>query len=303
MGRSMNLLDRLRHGTESSDGSLDVGKNRRIDRLTQTSNSRTERAIHLNPSAACSPNSHKLKSKVFLKPFNIVLSFKLRAHGSKRKPIPEETQPQAPLRKHEETQTTETIGDEHLVPEPVSSHEYTTVNARVQSQGGQLPELVVAPVIDRGTKCETGTDQMRLVTELSTPKRSQLDLFRMDRCIPEESLSSDHESVEEDGDLKTSKTEEEVAREDFMLEQILTVFPNADQRAVCRLIREGQSIRQILSELNLTCEQSSISARIPPAASPTSGAPRHFECEIEIMVQQIKQIFPHADVDRSSVLY
>jgi hypothetical protein len=54
---------------------------------------------------------------------------------------------------------------------------------------------------------------------------------------------------EAQGDIEPSNTQEEVEREDRIVDQILEVFPHVDRRETYRLVREGKSIRRVLSGL------------------------------------------------------
>ena len=146
--------------------------------------------------------------------------------------------------------------------------------------------------------------------------RPQRHLLNVEPSIPEEMASFDEDSLSQDGGalVRPSTTQDEVEREDQMLEQILQVFPDADRRVTCRLIREGQSLRRVISELCLMRQASS--ARCFPAGAGAAHPPhRHatttngndadatidnaVASEIEDMVQQIKEAFPDVDVDRS----
>lgn len=139
--------------------------------------------------------------------------------------------------------------------------------------------------------------------------RPQRHLLNVEPSIPEEMASFDEDSLSQDGGalVRPSTTQDEVEREDQMLEQILQVFPDVDRRETCRLIREGRSLRRVISELCLMRQASSArgfpagagSHHQPTANSNDAGGESSVASEIEDMVRQIKEAFPDVDVDRS----
>jgi hypothetical protein len=74
----------------------------------------------------------------------------------------------------------------------------------------------------------------------------------MEAVISEEAssvYSSDDSSSHGRQEVKTVSTEEEILREDKLVEEILQMAVNADIRVVYRLVREEKSMSTILSEL------------------------------------------------------
>lgn len=182
----------------------------------------------------------------------------------------------------------------------------------------QTVVVVVSAVAAQGSSISSEQSVLdRRPTERLARVRPQRHVLSVEPSIPEEIASFDDDSLSQDDGgpiVRPSNTLDEVEREDQMLEQILQVFPDADRRVTCRLIREGQSLRRVISELCLMRQASS--ARCFPAGAGAAHPPhRHatttngndadatidnaVASEIEDMVQQIKEAFPDVDVDCS----
>lgn len=136
--------------------------------------------------------------------------------------------------------------------------------------------------------------------------------FSLEPSIPEDDVLDESESAQ--GDIEPSNTQEEVEREDRMVDQILEVFPHVDRRETYRLVREGMSMRRVLSRLcDARRASSSSSSEFDLRSTGTSMASlsehghddeqqssdNAADLEVESMIQQIKEAFPDVDVDRS----
>ena len=157
-----------------------------------------------------------------------------------------------------------------------------------------------------GATCspESRFHNRRPPTERLTRGRPKRHLLGVEPSIPEEVSSFEEESLEFGGGVfvKASNTQDEVEREDTLFEQILEVFPDMDRRETYRLIREGRSVRAILSEF-CVMRQAQPAQDLSATVAHNHGCPGAFfvsaAAEIEGMVQQIKEAFPEVDVDRS----
>jgi hypothetical protein len=140
--------------------------------------------------------------------------------------------------------------------------------------------------------------------------------FSSEPSIPEDGVLDEDGSMELTGppdSIEPSNTQEEVDREDRIVDQILEVFPHVDRRETYRLVREGRSIRRVLSGLCDARRASSSSSEFDSSKSfksvPSISEHDNHEgnntvdnsaaSEVERMVQQIKEAFPDVDVDRS----
>jgi hypothetical protein len=141
--------------------------------------------------------------------------------------------------------------------------------------------------------------------------------FSSEPSIPEDDVIDESGSMEltgeAQGDIEPSNTEEEVEREDRIVDQILEVFPHVDRRETYRLVREGKSIRRVLSGLcnarhaSLSSSEFDIHSRCQSVPSisdhdhdeESKAMDDAIDFEVESMVQQIKEAFPDVDVDRS----
>ena len=151
---------------------------------------------------------------------------------------------------------------------------------------------------------KTTVQDRRRPAELLARVRPQRHLLQVEPSIPEETGSFDDE-FGGGASVRASNTQDEVEREDTLAGQILEVFPDADERETYRLIREGQSVRRIISDL-CSMRLARSAHGWPATAAAQRRGPGAFyvslESEIDGKIQQIKEAFPDVDVDRSYAL-
>lgn len=150
------------------------------------------------------------------------------------------------------------------------------------------PDVMAPPF---GTRCED-VGNINHMSDLHRSNGSR-NFSLSSTSIPEDVTFEPSEEI--NLPLQPSSTEEELELEDEVLNHILTVCPDADRRATHRSLREGCSVRSILSGL---CANSANSSEESPGELNDSDAIE----QTEQMVRQVQEAFPNVNVDRSYAL-
>jgi hypothetical protein len=126
-------------------------------------------------------------------------------------------------------------------------------------------------------------------------RNNAIDLSLTHSTIPEDQVLDSTEPA-----VVMSRTEEEIHQEDNVVEQILEVFPDADRRQTYRLVREGHSVRNVLSNLCHARRQPCDAGRYSTGTDATMDTSSESATrEIDKMISMLLEAFPDVDVDRS----